>query len=85
MNDLKPCPFCGGEAESRKTNLYMDKAYIVECKCCHGRTEFIVADHPRLTPSGLDESTRYMEEQAQQRAISLWNRRVIYNDQRTTA
>lgn len=32
MKTLKPCPFCGGEAEVRM-NIF-SKAYSVECKKC---------------------------------------------------
>ena len=37
MNDtkLKPCPFCGGEAELR----YADNYYWVECKKCRTRSD----------------------------------------------
>ena len=38
-NELKPCPFCGGEAEIIKTNQCMAKYYSVVCKnkSCRGR------------------------------------------------
>lgn len=37
MNELKPCPFCGGRAEMRalKMGFYGGKIYWVHCiSCC---------------------------------------------------
>lgn len=31
MKELKPCPFCGGEAEIIRTN----NAFYVQCTCCN--------------------------------------------------
>lgn len=31
MNELKPCPFCGGEA---RINAYGFNQYSVDCKIC---------------------------------------------------
>lgn len=31
MNELKPCPFCGGEA---RVNAYGFNQYSVDCKIC---------------------------------------------------
>jgi Lar family restriction alleviation protein len=74
--ELKPCPFCGGEAEVINTMFYKDKGRRVKCKKCFAVCTFFLIDHPRLTPNGLDESTRYTEEQATQKAVEAWNRRV---------
>ena len=30
--ELKPCPFCGGEAEIKKTTQCLTEAYSVVCK-----------------------------------------------------
>jgi Lar family restriction alleviation protein len=32
MSELKPCPFCGGEAEATE---YNDSDYTIMCKNCH--------------------------------------------------
>ena len=38
---LKPCPFCGGEAEIRKGRSCMQAHYAVVCKdkTCQGRAQ----------------------------------------------
>ena len=62
MSELKPCPFCGGEAEMGRRHSCYDKwepsDYIPRCKDtkCMGRT-----------------TRRFKTEQA---AIEAWNRRV---------
>ncbi len=35
--ELKPCPFCGGEAKLAISNQCMAKAYCVVCKDSHCR------------------------------------------------
>ena len=73
MNELKPCPFCGGEAEF-KTELVgpgffesTSKAYIyVRCKECHAETK------------AYKESPYYS---ALEKAIEAWDRRTA-NDSR---
>ena len=65
MSELKPCPFCGGEAVPRYTEkntngwtsniIYRSKKGFVECKKCYARTK----EHGKMC-----------------RAIEAWNRRA---------
>lgn len=74
--ELKPCPFCGGEAIFKERHIYIDKGYVVECVQCGARTTVVLVDHPKFTADGLDESTRYTEEQAKEKAAEKWNVRA---------
>lgn len=38
MTKLKPCPFCGGEAEMIENDLAARSVYIVMCKVCDSMT-----------------------------------------------
>ena len=62
MNELKPCPFCGSEAELKTEYVAYGtpKAYV-RCKHCEACTAFI---YPRLDICANDE------------VIKLWNRRA---------
>lgn len=74
--DLKPCPFCGGEAERKLAYGYAEGWYI-KCNKCKIKTFPIFIDYPRVTyAGGNDESTRYTSEKAAKIAEDMWNRRV---------
>ena len=66
---LKPCPFCGGEAECYrtviKTNLGYSDAVAVRCIACGARTGYVLFDG-RKHPNGEE----YEESE------HLWNRRA---------
>lgn len=62
MRELKPCPFCGGEAEIGHSNLFSGKmASYCECNNCGATGEY------------FDVSSKYSSDD---KAIEAWNRRV---------
>ena len=64
MRELKPCPFCGGEAYICKENIpYQPTLYAVDC----GNDDCQVAP-----------STDFFTDKA--KAIETWNRRVTDDD-----
>lgn len=71
--ELKPCPFCGGEAEIYpEVDMIMGKFWYIRCKKCYSRG------------SGIYESERELEPQEEyaaitgswKKAVEAWNRRV---------
>lgn len=59
--NLKPCPFCGGEAElKRYVGIGLVCQAYVECQGCHCRTDMI------------DPSLKYC---ANDEVVEMWNRR----------
>lgn len=67
MAELRPCPFCGGEAELKSHYLVSSvgwgKSYMtyhVRCKVCENRT---------VAFNGLDDLS------PKDKAIEAWNRR----------
>lgn len=66
---LKPCPFCGGEAEATRTVVKANGSYcdavFVRCKNCDSRTGMVLFD-ARKHPNGEE----YLE------AEQAWNRRA---------
>ena len=73
--DIASCPCCGGKAEIRDFQFYLDVGVKVKCSACGMQTSGTPIDHPVLTPDGLDESTRYTREQAIEIEAAIWNRR----------
>ena len=63
QNELKPCPFCGGEAEvvphkvfSKALEAWKVDCYRVECKNCH--------------------ASSYQFWGTEEQAVNAWNRRA---------
>ena len=84
MSELKPCPFCGGEAVYRPAKYnavsFEDKGeffhqYRVElyagCKRCHIRTETYVHNI-----AVNREGVPYIEHNGYNKVAEMWNRRV---------
>ena len=82
MAELKPCPFCGGEAELKDGRVYVATTVRCKCKKCLASTEVVYIDHPSIdvNTGKLNENTRYTEWQAKQKAIDAWNRRAGEQD-----
>lgn len=47
MEKLKPCPFCGGEAEITETKMFRNQDCYVQCKGCGACTKFRFGDECR--------------------------------------
>ena len=65
MNELKPCPFCGGEADedSYLTNKHMVYGTgWIGCRSCRAFIEYMNGDRGKSL------------------AVEAWNRRVVQKD-----
>ena len=69
MAELKPCPFCGGEAKVQKDVHSIDGGlrlfYYVRCCLCGAIAGFKLECYPRQK-----------EHKAKREAIDAWNRRA---------
>lgn len=84
MQELKPCPHCGGKADIERTNFYSNKGLLeltqvfkISCKKC-GAT--LIAEKPGglfevITQFGADMNLRYIKDD-REKAAKLWNNRV---------
>lgn len=67
--ELKPCPFCGGEAEFKraaiKTNGAWCDAVSVRCTACEARTGRVLYD-----------ARKHPNDEEYEIAAEAWNRRV---------
>lgn len=79
MAELKPCPFCGGEAVITDVMAFRSDGKRVKCTTCYAGSMYVLINHPKLNlfDNSVDESTRYTAEQAEQKVTELWNRRVV--------
>jgi hypothetical protein len=69
MPELKPCPFCGGEADLAIQNFAFETAYVANAYCTDcGCT---ITKHFRL-PTW----TKSKPEEVRQRMAKIWNGRV---------
>lgn len=74
MNDVKPCPFCGGEAAVKRGTVYFNFRVWVSCKKCSANTvPFLYGNTGDLDSK---DYTRDGEQIARDKAIEAWNRRV---------
>ena len=77
MDELKPCPFCGGKAKVDKVSPpFMLKKlhglyFSAGCSQCGACTSLF-----RTHKSGSPLMNEWYDEEAKQKAIEAWNRRV---------
>ncbi len=67
MNELKPCPFCGGDAELRHTDITSE----------YGRTSYVTCTKCLIKGTMINISFKYSSDE---RAIEAWNRRATKDD-----
>ena len=65
---LKPCPFCGGEAELQKYSKNVGESFAVVCKKCETRTTFFYVNRSN---SGVDADI--YEKISKLAAVCQWN------------
>lgn len=63
MEELKPCPYCGGEAEIQKFSGKNGTFLVARCKFCYAQARTILLKEGK-------------EEQALERVTTFWNRRA---------
>lgn len=77
MEELKPCPFCGGEAKVEKVHpSFMLKKFhylyfAAGCTKCYATTPLF-----RTRKTGSPLMNEHCDEEAKEKAIIAWNRRV---------
>lgn len=77
-NELKPCPFCGGEAvvilvrPFWMLKKYHNRFVAVGCKSCYNSTSLFNA----YNKTGSQLLNEAHTKNAEQKAIEAWNRRV---------
>ena len=75
MAELKPCPFCGGKAETHNQPLYTEMGVCVRCTKCNARSRFILYECKFQFYHG-EENVYITKERATNQAIEVWNRRA---------
>ena len=73
--ELKPCPFCGGEAEVHYQPICIDMGVCVRCTKCSARSKFNPMDCKYTYYHG-EKNVFISKERATNDVIELWNRRV---------
>lgn len=68
--ELKPCPFCGGEAVIKAVNRNYGLTIWCQCLKCDARTKGYCLD------TNNEDATIDNIENCKNRALEQWNRRV---------
>lgn len=80
QTELKPCPFCGGQAELKKGNLFGDDTLQIHCTECNVHTRKIPYNC-KMYIAG--EQIFMTETKATKKTVDLWNRRTEDGHKRT--
>lgn len=75
---LKRCPICGGMAVFKKTNVYGQDAYLVECRLCHLAIAPVASGITGI--NGMSHITHMTITDAKHNAAIDWNKIQIHND-----
>ena len=76
MAELKPCPFCGGEAKTFRC----DRVFTIGCEPCGYHMAFSgwlqTVPNGRCVSSDTSSVKEYYHHDAWDKAIEVWNRRA---------
>ena len=81
--ELKKCPICGGTAVFKKTNVYGQDAYQVECRLCHLAIASIASGATGI--GGMSHITHMTITDAKHNAAIDWNKIQVHNNLRKAA
>ena len=70
MNDIKPCPHCGGEAIMQANFAYRTRSFMIFVKCG------ICGASGKVCAQKEDPEIDKWQSNACKRALSAWNMRV---------
>ena len=73
--ELKPCPFCGGEAEVHYQPTYMGNVVCIRCTECHIRSKSFPCDYTYQFYHGK-RNVFISKKRATNDATNLWNTRT---------
>lgn len=75
VDNLKPCPFCGGEAELRtQENVFGHMTARVTCKKCHCTSNILMEGH---TVAFINKPSRYVSlDECIADVMTQWNLRM---------
>ena len=82
MTELKPCPFCGGDAGMHMQTTYLAKGqkersqgWRVKCKSCKAQTQLVFCNLVESVANRINNATDTKED-AKRIVADAWNRRA---------